>query len=83
MKVSFHAAERFLQRVFKMKSYSRRDIHRARKLLEMEVHDIVVTGIKRFITFPSFDGAVGIYYDNTIVTIWPKEYLKTKRRRNR
>ncbi len=83
MKVSFHAAERFLQRVFKMEKYSRKDIHRARRLLEREVHDIVVSGIKRFITLPSFDGAVGVYHDNTIVTIWPKKYAKMQNRRNR
>lgn len=75
MKVSFHAAERFLQRVFVMKEYSRRDVYRARRLLEKDLQNVVVTGTKRFISLPSFENAVAIFNEGTLITIYPKQYV--------
>ena len=83
MKVTIHAAERLLQRVFGMRKYTRRDIQRARKLLEREVKDIMVVGVKRIIPLPSFDNAVAVYHDNAIVTIYPKDFVKAHRKAQR
>ena len=76
MRVSHHAAERFLQRVFHMDRYSRHDINRARKLLQRDVSSLVVTGVKRFVPLPSFQEAVALYLDGTLVTVYPREYVR-------
>ena len=78
MKVTYHAAERLLQRVFNMQHYTRRDIRRARKLLQKDLADVVVTGVKRFIPLPSFKEAVAIFMDGTLITIYPKEYIRNR-----
>ena len=72
MKVSIHAAKRFLQRIFKKERYSKAELFRAKALLEKEVGTIVVIGKKRMIPLPSFPQARAVFTDNTIVTILTK-----------
>ena len=72
MKVTLHAAERFLERVFGMDHYSKKEKYRAIALLEKEVRDIVVVGKKRMFVLPSFPQARAVFFDNTIVTILAK-----------
>lgn len=76
MKVTYHAAERLLQRVFNMQHYTRRDIRRARKLLQKDLADVVVTGVKRFIPLPSFEEAIAVFSEGSLITIYPKTYVR-------
>jgi len=75
MKVSYHAVERFLQRVMQKKSIKKDDIYLAYKFLEAETKDIVLHGNKKFFRLPSFKNYVAVVTQNTVVTILPKEYL--------
>lgn len=72
MKVTLHAAERFLQRIFEKETYSREELFRAKALLEKEVSQIVVIGKKRMFSLPSFPQARAVFTDNAVVTILPK-----------
>lgn len=76
MKVTRHAAERFLQRVLNKKSYTRLEMYRAYKFLEAETKDIVVHGYKVFFPLPSFNRYSVLVIDNEIVTVMPKVWVK-------
>jgi O-methyltransferase involved in polyketide biosynthesis len=75
MYITYHAAERFLQRVFEMTGYSSRHIKNAKKLLRKELADIT-THRSRFI-LPSFPKFIGITVNNKLVTIIPKDDKKS------
>jgi len=75
MKISQHAAERFLQRVIKLKEFTQKDLYNAYDFLEKDTKDVVVNGYKKYFTLPSFSGFKAIVIENTIVTILPKKFL--------
>ena len=72
MKVTQHAAERFLQRVFQWKKYSMEQVIRARKLLTRDISEIKTQRSR--VILPSFPNFVGIVKNNTLVTIVPKHH---------
>ena len=69
MKVTLHAAERLLQRVFKMKSYTRHDIYRAVQLLERDTASIFFNDYRKDIVLPSFSNYKAVMIEQTMVTI--------------
>ena len=69
MKVTLHAAERLLQRVFKMKDYTRQDIYRAVKLLERDTANIFFNNYRKNIVLPSFSNYEAVMIEQTMVTI--------------
>lgn len=72
MKVSYHAGERFLQRVLQKQSYTKKDIHNAIRFLEKSLKDVVPSGINKHFVLPEFQSYRAVYCQNTIVTIIPK-----------
>lgn len=76
MRATYHAAERLLQRVFNQKHYTRKDVCRAKALLEKETQNIVATGVKRFVPLPSFSDYVAVLLEDRLITIYPKQYLR-------
>lgn len=72
MKVSYHAGERFLQRVIQKHSYTKKDIHFAIRYLEKSLQNVVPTGINKHFVLPEFQNYRAVYCQNTIVTIIPK-----------
>ena len=68
--ITYHAGERFLQRVLGMYEYTKKDVFNAIDLLKIELKN-VVTNKKRFI-LPSFPKFNVVVKDNAIVTILPK-----------
>ena len=71
MRVTYHAAERFLQRVFQFTNYSKKQINDARKLIERDIRNLR-TDRSRFI-LPSFPDFLGVVTDGALVTIIPKK----------
>lgn len=71
MTITFHAAERLLQRAFGLSEYGRQEIYRAKLLLEQETGNMVVLGKMRVVALPSFETVRAVYSDNAIVTVIP------------
>ena len=69
-KITYHAAERFLQRVFEMERYTKLEIDRAKRLLTKEIADIHYT--TQTFPLPSFPNYKAIIKNAALVTIVPK-----------
>lgn len=72
MKISAHAAQRFLQRVMKKTDYTCLDVDFAIRFLENLLEDVVPRSRSMRFILPSFENYQIIYRDNTVVTIIPK-----------
>jgi len=70
MHITYHAAERFLQRVFHTTSYTKTEINKAIKLISKDIADVHHRS-KNFV-LPSFPQYNCIVKENAIVTIIPK-----------
>jgi len=70
MHITYHAAERFLQRVFHFSTYTKSEIFKAIKLISKDIADVDHRS-KNFI-LPSFPEYNCIVKENAIVTIIPK-----------
>lgn len=76
MRVTLHAAERFLQRVFKMAEYSHEDLMRAIQLLERETSTILFNSYRKNVILPSFNDYVAVTKEHTVLTIIDKSRRK-------
>ena len=74
MKVTRHAAVRFLERVMNKSKYTKEELNRAYKFLEEETKNIVVQGYKTYISLPSFKQFRALVIENRVITILPKEW---------
>ena len=72
MKVSIHAAERFLQRVMSKADYTCFDINMVITYLEKVFKDVVPNSPNKHFVIPGFENYKAVYCLNTIVTIIPK-----------
>ena len=72
MKISIHAAQRFLERVISKVDYNCFDINFAIAYLEKLLQDVVVTKKMTHFVLPGFEQYQAVYRENTIVTIVPK-----------
>ena len=71
MRITYHAGERFLQRVFSLTSYSKEQIVNAMKLLERDLANLQTRNRNR-VVLPSFPDYHGVFREDTLVTIVPK-----------
>ena len=71
MKITYHAGQRFLQRVFEFTSCSQKQISNAMKLLERDLFNVERRNKSRVI-LPSFPDFHGVFVENTLVTVIPK-----------
>jgi len=71
MHITYHAAQRFLQRVFDFTSCSKTQINNAMKLLERDLFNVDLRSKSRII-LPSFPNFHGVFVQNTLVTVVPK-----------
>ena len=72
MKVSTHAAKRFLERVMDKQVYTCLDIDFALRYLEKLVKDVVPASYAKPFVIPGFENYRAIYRENTVITIIPK-----------
>ncbi len=70
MNVTYHASERFLQRVFNLTNYTKGQVFNAMKLIECDIKNVQHRS-KNFI-LPSFPAFNCIVKENALVTIIPK-----------
>ena len=81
MKVTYHATQRFLERVLHKVKYSRSDFHDAKRELEALFESVVPTSYARPFALPGFKGYKVVHQDNTVITILEKDYKDNRRRR--
>lgn len=74
MKVTYHAAQRFLERVVKKSDFSKYEVHRTVEYLERSFQDVVVNSFKEFFPLPGFENRFYVVaQENCAVTIIPKD----------
>ena len=74
IKITHHAAVRFLQRVMNKKRFSKKELVLAYSFLEAETKNIATKGYRDYFRLPSFTNYRAIVIENQLVTILPKEY---------
>lgn len=73
MKVSYHAAQRFLERVVKQLEFSKIDVYCAQEYLQSLLKDVVISSYAKQFALPGFQRFLGIYQENVLVTIISKD----------
>lgn len=78
MKVTTHAAQRFLQRVMNKSDYTCLDVDFAIRFLAKLLEDVVPNSYSKHFVLPGFENYKVVYKENTIITIIPKgeSYVK-------
>ncbi|MEN4046981.1 hypothetical protein MLC52_09935 [Sulfurimonas sp. NW15] len=72
MKVTVHAAQRFLERVMRKSTYTYRDVNFSIRYLEKLLQNVVVSSYAKPFVLPGFENYKAIYRANTLITIVPK-----------
>lgn len=73
MKISYHAAQRFLERVMTKTKYSHQDVEFAMRYLEKLLEDVVVCSPVKHFVLPGFEEYKAVYRENVVVTIISKD----------
>lgn len=75
MNITYHAGQRFLERVVKKVEFSNTEIHKTTEYLQRVFKDVVPSSTIRYIPLPGFEkNFYAVFKQNTIVTIIPKEF---------
>ena len=83
MNITYHAGQRFLERVIKKVDSSKYEIYRTIEYLERVFKDVVPSSKTRYLPLPGFESDFhAVYKENTIVTIIPKNKYNIKRKEN-
>ena len=80
MKITLHAATRFVQRVWKKEHYTLTDIKHAQKILQKHFANLVTH--RCYVPMPNCKGYVGVIQDNVLVTILQKNSQWRKKQKN-
>jgi len=72
MQITYHAAQRFLQRVIKKVDFQKSDVYFAKEFLKKLLYDVVPTGKVRYFVLPGFENFRVVYKDGSVITILPK-----------
>ena len=72
MRITVHAAKRFLERVMNKSNYTVIDVDFTLRYLTKLFVDVVPGSRYRPIIIPGFENFQAIYQENTIITILPK-----------
>jgi len=72
MHITYHAGERFLQRVFQYTSHKKKEVANAIKLLERDFTNVDIRN-KKYIVLPTFPNFYGVFIQKTLVTVIPKD----------
>jgi hypothetical protein len=74
MKVTYHAAQRFLERVIKKTEFTKDEVHKTVKYLEKALKDVMVYSYKDFLPLPGFENEFCIVaQEHNAITIIPKD----------
>lgn len=76
MRVTYHATQRFLERVLHKVKYSKEEFYETRKQLEYLFENIVPSSYARPFALPGYKGFKVIHQENIVITILEKNRLK-------
>jgi hypothetical protein len=76
MKVTYHAAKRFLERVLHKTGYNHADLMGAKQLLDEMFTSVVPGSYGRPFPLPQYKGFKVVHRDNTVITIISKKSNK-------
>ena len=80
MKVTYHATQRFLERVLKKSKYTRNEFYETKKQLEELFLHMIPGSYARPFSLPGYKGFSVVHQENNVITIVPKKKTKTKGR---
>jgi len=72
MKITYHAAQRFLERVMSRVKYTHQDVEFAMRYLEKLLKNVVIGNRVKHFVLPGFEDYKVVYRENVVVTIVPK-----------
>ncbi len=73
MRITFHAAQRFVQRVLKRQEVSSTELFWAKGYLEALTRDIILSSYSGRFALPGFGRFSCVCQENTLITIIPKD----------
>ena len=73
MKVTIHAAQRFLERVMSQTNYTYQEVGMTLEFLEKILKDVVVTSKVKHFVLPGFKNFRVVYRENAAITIISKD----------
>jgi hypothetical protein len=78
MQITYHAAQRFLQRVMNKVDYKKSDVHFAKEFLKKLLSDVIPRGKTSYFVLPGFENFRVVYREGSVITIIPKgeRYVK-------
>jgi len=81
--ITYHAGQRFLERVMNNLNCSKYETHRTVEYLQRVFKDIVPSSYTSHLPVPGFENSFNaVFKGNSIVTIIPREKIKRKRTKN-
>ncbi len=83
MKVTYHATQRFLERVLHKVKYSRAEFYAAKQELEKIFNSVVPASYARTFPLPEYKGFKVVHQDNTVITILDKSQMKIRKGRRK
>ena len=78
MKVTYHATQRFLERVLNKNKYTKNEFYETKKQLEKLFLHMIPGSYARPFSLPGYKGFRVVHQENCVITIIPKN--KTKNR---
>ena len=72
MQITYHAAQRFLQRVMDRVDYKKSDVYFAKEFLKKLLCDVVPNGKTKYFVLPGFENFRVVYKEGNVITILPK-----------
>ncbi|WP_121628736.1 hypothetical protein [Poseidonibacter antarcticus] len=77
MIITYHAGQRFLERVIHKIDFTKYEVHRTVEYLQRVFKDVVPSSKVAYLPLPGFESNFhAVYKDNTILTIVPKKDKK-------
>jgi len=74
LNITYHAAQRFVERVIQKATYTKNDIHLSKQYLSKVLQDVVVTSYSKNFALPGFENKfIIIQHENSVITIIPKD----------
>ena len=81
MEVTYHATQRFLERVLHKVKYSKSEFYEAKQFLDEIFLNVVPCTYARPFALPKYKGFVVVHKENTVITILDKKQVKAYRGR--
>ncbi len=74
MNITYHAGQRFLERVINKVDFSKYEVHKTVDYLQIVFQNIIPSSYTSYLPLPGFENKYyAVFKENTIITIIPKD----------